>query len=86
VARAILRSPELLLLDEPYAGLDTAAREAVDDLIRETHARGGTVVVATHDPSRGDVATRTLFMQDGRLLPEGPEGPDGPYGPGGSEP
>jgi heme exporter protein A len=71
VARAILRSPELLLLDEPYAGLDTDAREAVDDLVRDTRARGGTVVLATHEPSRGALADRTLFMQDGRLLPEG---------------
>jgi heme exporter protein A len=71
VARASLRRPELLLLDEPYAGLDTAAREAVDDLIRATAARGGTAIVATHDPGRGGMADRTLFMQDGRVLPEG---------------
>jgi ABC-type multidrug transport system ATPase subunit len=71
VARALLRRPDLLLLDEPYAGLDTAAREAVDDLIRATAARGATTMVATHEPSRGELATRTLFMQDGRLLPEG---------------
>ena len=73
VARAILRTPELLLMDEPYAGLDTAAREAVDDLVRETRARGGTVLLATHEPSRGSIAGRTLFMQDGRMLPEGTE-------------
>jgi heme ABC exporter ATP-binding subunit CcmA len=71
VARAVLRDPDLLLLDEPYAGLDTAAREAVDDLIRATAGRGATTIVATHEPSRGELATRTLFMQDGRLLPEG---------------
>ncbi len=70
VARAMLRRPELLLLDEPYAGLDTAARDAVDGLIHETVARGGTAIVATHDPGRAAFATRTLFMQDGRLLPE----------------
>jgi ABC-type multidrug transport system ATPase subunit len=73
VARAILRAPELLLMDEPYAGLDTGAREAVDDLARATRARGGTVLLATHEPSRGSVAGRTLFMQDGRMLPEGTE-------------
>jgi heme ABC exporter ATP-binding subunit CcmA len=71
VARAILRQPDLLLLDEPYAGLDTEAREAVDELVRATKARGGTVLLATHEPSRGGLADRILFMQDGRLLPEG---------------
>ena len=73
VARAILRAPELLLLDEPYAGLDTGAREAVDDLVRETASREGTVLLATHEPSRGSIAGRILFMQDGRVLPEGTE-------------
>jgi heme ABC exporter ATP-binding subunit CcmA len=71
VARAILRAPDLLLMDEPYAGLDTGAREAVDDLARETRGRGGTVMLATHEPTRGSIAGRTLFMQDGRMLPEG---------------
>lgn len=70
VARALLRSPDLLLLDEPYAGLDDRAKEVVDDVIAESHARGGTVVLATHDPTRGAMAGRTLFMEAGRLLPE----------------
>ena len=69
VARAILRAPELLLMDEPYAGLDTEAREVVDDLARATRARGGTVLLATHEPTRGSIAGRTLFMEDGRMLP-----------------
>jgi heme ABC exporter ATP-binding subunit CcmA len=73
VARAILRQPDLLLLDEPYAGLDTEARETVDELVRATRALGGTVILATHEPSRGGLADRTLFMQNGRLLPEGSE-------------
>jgi heme ABC exporter ATP-binding subunit CcmA len=73
VARAMLREPDLLLLDEPYAGLDTEAREVVDGLVRATKDRGGAVLLATHEPSRGGLADRTLFMQDGRLLPEGSE-------------
>ena len=70
VARAILRRPQLLLLDEPYAGLDTEARGVVDEVVLETNGRGGTVVLATHEPTRGGFAGRTLFMEAGRLLPE----------------
>jgi heme exporter protein A len=70
VARAFLRIPALLLLDEPYAGLDTEARGVVDDLVLETNRRGGTVVLATHEPTRGGFAGRTVFMEAGRVLPE----------------
>ncbi len=70
VARALLRSPELLLLDEPYAGLDEEGKDVVDRVIIAAHAEGRTVVLATHDPSRGTAANRTVFMDGGRLLPE----------------
>jgi heme exporter protein A len=68
LARALLRSPELLLLDEPYAGLDAAAKEMVDDAIREAGREGRTVILATHDPTRGEMAGRTVFMEGGRVL------------------
>ena len=70
VARVLLRRPELLLLDEPYAALDEGAKDVVDVAIAEAAAAGRTVVLATHDPLRGGQAGRTLFMDGGRLLPE----------------
>jgi heme ABC exporter ATP-binding subunit CcmA len=74
VARTMLRSPELLLLDEPYAGLDTEAREAVDGLVRDAASRGATVLLATHEPTRGGLAGRTIFMEAGQILPGGVPG------------
>jgi len=68
VARALLRRPELLLLDEPYAGLDAEAKDVVDRAIAETVADGRTVVLATHDPTRGAMAGRTVHMDGGRIL------------------
>jgi heme exporter protein A len=70
VARALLRRPDLLLLDEPYAGLDEEAKDLVDAVVAEAKDQGRTVVLATHDPTRGGAATRTLFMDGGRLLPD----------------
>ena len=70
VARALLRRPDLLLLDEPYAGLDERAKAIVEDLIGETAARGATVILATHDRTRGAGASRTLHVDGGRILPE----------------
>jgi heme exporter protein A len=69
VARVLLRDADLLLLDEPYAGLDAEAGRLVDEAVREARERGRTVVLATHDVTRGGLATRTLFMDRGRLLP-----------------
>jgi ABC-2 type transport system ATP-binding protein len=68
LARATLRTPDLLLFDEPYAGLDAEAKTLVDDLIVDAAAQGRTVVLATHDQSRGTAATRTVYMEGGRML------------------
>jgi heme ABC exporter ATP-binding subunit CcmA len=70
VARALLRRPQLLLLDEPYAGLDTEAKDVVDEAITEARSAGRTVMVATHDQSRGGLATRTVFMDGGMIVPD----------------
>lgn len=68
VARALLRAPELLLLDEPYAGLDAEAKDVVDHAVLDAQSGGRTVVIATHDPTRGSMATRVVHMEAGRLL------------------
>jgi ABC-type lipoprotein export system ATPase subunit len=67
VARALIRRPDLLLLDEPYAGLDEASKDVVDEAVAEAAARGGTVLLATHDPLRGRRADRTVTMESGAL-------------------
>jgi ABC-type multidrug transport system ATPase subunit len=72
VARTIIRRPELLLLDEPYTGLDAEARHAVDDLIRETVRDGRTVVVATHHPIADAISRRELTVDGGRIVREAP--------------
>ncbi|MDP9342069.1 MAG: ABC transporter ATP-binding protein [Actinomycetota bacterium] len=70
VARALLRRPPLLLLDEPYAGLDAEAKDIVDAAVLDARTAGRTVVVATHDLTRGALATRTMFMDGGRVVPD----------------
>jgi len=52
IARALLHDPSILLLDEPYTGLDQAAAAMLDDLLREAHAEGRTIVMVTHEIAR----------------------------------
>ena len=68
VARVLLRAPQLLLLDEPYAGLDAEAKDVVDEAVLEAQRAGGTVLLATHDPARDRIASRTITMDAGRVV------------------
>ncbi|MFF4325471.1 ATP-binding cassette domain-containing protein [Streptomyces sp. NPDC001591] len=52
VAQALLAEPGLLVLDEAWTGLDTAARAELDRAVAERAAAGGTVVFVDHDPAR----------------------------------
>ena len=53
LARVLLHGPRLLLLDEPFTGLDVAARELLGEQLRLAHARGAAVVMSTHDVGLG---------------------------------
>jgi heme exporter protein A len=69
LARAVLRRTRLLLLDDPAAGLDAAAREVLADVVAEARSEGRTVVMTAHEPGAGSLATREVRMEGGRVLP-----------------
>jgi len=69
VARALLHDPDLLLLDEPYTGLDPDGCEVVESVLRELKARGKTVIVTTHDFERGiRMADRVVLLHGGEVV------------------
>ena len=73
LAGVIAMQPEILILDEPTAGLDPAGREEMFDLIRDLHEkRGTTVILVTHsmeDAAR--VASRLVVMKHGKIFMTG---------------
>ena len=72
LARAIVMKPEVLLYDEPTAGLDPVKSTVVDELISEMHRDGLTQLVVTHDLTTAfGVATRIAMLHEGRIVLEG---------------
>lgn len=72
VALALLHRPKLLLLDEPFNGLDAVATEALRLLLRAHVRDGGLVLASTHQPHLlAGVATRGVLVQDGRITYDG---------------
>ena len=68
IAILLARRPRVWLLDEPHAGLDTAGRDLLDQLIIDAAAAGASVLIATHDRGRIDeVLTRTVQVEGGTL-------------------
>jgi heme exporter protein A len=73
IARAILHDPAVLLLDEPYTGLDQDAAALLDDLLNEIAVAGRTVIMTTHDLRRGHaLADRIAILSRGRIAYNAP--------------
>ena len=73
IARVLLSSPRLVLLDEPLAGLDPASRRTSREILRGLGARGVTVVIATRElGALESVAQRVVTMVGGRIRGELP--------------
>ncbi|GAA5108025.1 zinc ABC transporter ATP-binding protein AztA [Nocardia iowensis] len=71
LAQALAQESELLLLDEPAAGLDSATQQEISRALTEISGNGVTVVQATHDLAEAMRADHCLLLRDGRVLAEG---------------
>ena len=66
---ATLHKPDLLILDEPFSGLDPVSMRLLRDLILEEHARGATVLFSTHVmPQAEEICEHVIMVHEGRKV------------------
>ncbi len=71
IARALVNDPALVLLDEPYSGLDPHAIQLFDELIGRVR-EGRTFIMVSHDLEKGfSLCTHALILAHGRIVAEG---------------
>jgi heme exporter protein A len=69
IARAIVHDPSVVLLDEPYTGLDAAGGAALTDMLHVLRASGAALLLVTHNVDEGlAVASQAAVMVDGRIV------------------
>ena len=67
--RALLHEPRLILLDEPFTGLDQTSTGALVERLRERQRAGCLIVLATHDLDVADgLLTRAIYLKNGRIV------------------
>ena len=69
IARAMVHSPQVVLADEPYSGLDESGARALTALLRELRSSGTAIIIVTHNLAEGlSLATHAAVMQRGRFV------------------
>lgn len=69
LARALLHDPQIVFLDEPYAGLDIRAKDILDKIIMDLNMAGKTFFIVTHDVDRGaHIGNRLGVLSKGNIV------------------
>jgi len=72
IAAALMGSPQILLVDEPFSGLDPVNRQLVLELLHESVAKGRAVLISTHQLQQvEELCDRLLLLHRGKVLLEG---------------
>lgn len=71
IARALMHSPDLLLADEPFAGLDAGSTRRLEDCLQSLRSKGHAVVMASHNVAQAiSIADRLVVLTEGRIALE----------------
>ncbi|WP_226925063.1 metal ABC transporter ATP-binding protein [Georgenia thermotolerans] len=72
IARALVRDPDLLILDEPLAGIDKRSKDALAATLEALHGRGTTILVVLHELGElGPLLERAIVLRHGRVVHDG---------------
>lgn len=72
IARALVRAPELLIMDEPMAGIDAASRARLADIVRDAKSAGTTILIVLHELGElGPLLDRELHISAGHISYDG---------------
>jgi heme exporter protein A len=75
IARAVLHDPAIMLLDEPYTGLDLQAADMLRGVLQELAASNRTVILTTHNLEQGlEMCDRIAILNRGRIGWQGQRG------------
>jgi len=73
IARALASQPDVLVMDEPTAGVDTASQHVLADVLRRLAAEGVTMIIVTHEiEAFADLVTRVVLVDSGTVRFDGP--------------
>ena len=71
IARALIHSPNIIYLDEPYSGLDQHAALMLRNILKELHTQDRTIVMTTHNITHGlEISDRIVIQVRGKIVLE----------------
>ena len=69
IASALILEPEILLLDEPFAGLDSEGKANLIQILREEKKKGTTILLVSHDPDTlCEIADKIAVLSEGKIV------------------
>ncbi|MFZ1721676.1 MAG: ATP-binding cassette domain-containing protein, partial [Microgenomates group bacterium] len=68
IARALVNEPAVIFADEPTGNLDTTSGNEIEDLLKQLHAEGTTIIMVTHESDVAAIAKRLILFRDGKIV------------------
>ena len=68
IARALVNNPSIIFADEPTGNLDSKSGAEVEQILKDLHKEGKTIIMVTHDEEAGKIAERLVHFMDGKVI------------------